>query len=288
VVCSACGFDNPLEMRFCGMCGTPMPHRPITAPGAQSTLNFTRIPVDSRGTSEHSTTSSHRPASLESARSAETQHARTSQSSIAVAGPQEPDVSTVTQELPVKELVPDVPLDEYIQKFRYEPPTDPTEITMRGDAPVATSAEPASPPTNPAATSSSLAATREGEKPASSAPSKTSEEDVDQRLGLEAETPAEARIARPRFLDINEPPRDPSNGSHPEATITNSGTSTIGGPSFLGLSDPPQTWAGGSWGRRRRVCPALKSLEGMACCIGFAGVRWLGIPGVALASEPDR
>ena len=32
--------------------------------------------------------------------------------------------------------MPDVPLDEYVQSFHYEPPSEPTEITMRGDASV--------------------------------------------------------------------------------------------------------------------------------------------------------
>ena len=48
MVCSSCGFENQLGMRYCGMCGMPMPHKPITAPGAHSTLNFTRVPVDTR------------------------------------------------------------------------------------------------------------------------------------------------------------------------------------------------------------------------------------------------
>lgn len=33
-------------------------------------------------------------------------------------------------------MVPEIPLDEYVKSFRYDPPSDPTEITMRGDAQV--------------------------------------------------------------------------------------------------------------------------------------------------------
>ena len=223
------------------MCGTPMPHRPITAPGAQSTLTFTRIPVDSRDTGEHGMASQQRAFSLESARNAEIQQTR-SQSSVAVAGAQEPETSAATPERPAKELVPDIPLDEYIQKFRYEPPTDPTEITMRGEEPVTAPAELATPVAG-APKATPTASTQASSTPASSAPSATSEEDVDRRLGLEPETPVEARIARPRFLDINEPPKEGEKEPRPEATLADSGTSTIGGPSFLGLSDPPQTWA---------------------------------------------
>ena len=55
---------------------------------------------------------------------------------------------------------------------------------------------------------------------------------VASRLGLEPETAAEERIQRPRFLDINEPAKE----SRPAAS---SGTASIVGPSFLGLSDAP-------------------------------------------------
>ena len=34
------------------------------------------------------------------------------------------------------EMVPEIPLDEYVKSFRYAPPSEPTEITMRGDAQV--------------------------------------------------------------------------------------------------------------------------------------------------------
>ena len=50
MVCSACGFENQTGNRFCGMCGTPLPHRPLTTPGAQSTLNYTRVPVETGST----------------------------------------------------------------------------------------------------------------------------------------------------------------------------------------------------------------------------------------------
>ncbi len=57
-------------------------------------------------------------------------------------------------------------------------------------------------------------------------------DDTVRRLGIEPEAPEEARIQRPRFLDINEPAKE-------TATPTTAGTSTIVGPSFLGLSDAP-------------------------------------------------
>jgi hypothetical protein len=46
VLCSNCGFENPAAHRFCGMCGTPLPQPPITAPGAQSTVEFARSALE--------------------------------------------------------------------------------------------------------------------------------------------------------------------------------------------------------------------------------------------------
>ena len=45
MVCSSCGYDNPRDHRYCGMCGTPFPC-PITAPGAQDTLTFASAPLE--------------------------------------------------------------------------------------------------------------------------------------------------------------------------------------------------------------------------------------------------
>jgi hypothetical protein len=180
----------------------------------------------------------------------------------------------VQEETPAKELVPDISLDEYVHRFRYEPPADPSEVTMRGDA--APSAE----PHDPAATATggeTLAeeeASAPGEerepidaeeiafrnkveaalhsRPPAVTPVESTPEariapeppkivspvppppadSIASRLGLEPESPAEDRVQRPRFLDINEPAKE----SRPAAT---SGTASIVGPSFLGLSDAP-------------------------------------------------
>src|SRR5271167_653731 len=51
VVCSACGQERPDGDRFCGICGTPLPHRPLSTPGAQSTIHLSRGPLDGRGRS---------------------------------------------------------------------------------------------------------------------------------------------------------------------------------------------------------------------------------------------
>ena len=122
-------------------------------------------------------------------------------------------------ETPPTELVPDVSLDEYIQKFRYEPPTDSGEVTMRMDAaPMIESGA--------AGRSGRAGFCRSAEAlpvvdvhvprdrssggnqvNASPMPSDAVAADsVASRLGLEPETAAEERIERPRFLDVNEAP----------------------------------------------------------------------------------
>jgi len=251
VVCSSCGFENPAAMRFCGMCGMPLPQRPITAPGAHSTLNFTRVPVDAKlASQERRTASGDRVGVLLETPATDANGAEIESASKTHPQPPSstaPPASTVANEPAPKELVPDVPLDEYVQKFHYEPPKDPAEVTMRGDAHVA---EPSTkpqveatankPPENILASSSAA----EVKPPVGAAPV-ASTEDVDARLGLEPESASEARIARPRFLDINEPPREATenkNDKPKEVVPANSGTSTIAGPSFLGLNDAPQTW----------------------------------------------
>jgi len=232
VICSACGFDNPAGMRFCGMCGIPLPLRPLTTPGAQSTLSFTRVPRDSAGAfPEQNPGPTNKVASGVLEKTPKPQR------------PPVPDVPEPARheapaaiEPPAKELVPDMPFDEYVKKFRYEPPKDPAEVTMRGESQV----ELPEPPLKPAADAPKITATAPASNVNAPVPSNSKTpvadtKDVDSRLGLEPESPAEANVARPRFLDIN----DPQKKSGPD----DSGTATIAGPSFLGLSNSPQNWA---------------------------------------------
>ena len=44
MLCGNCGHDNPRENRYCGMCGTPFPHR-LTIPDEQSALAFSSTPI---------------------------------------------------------------------------------------------------------------------------------------------------------------------------------------------------------------------------------------------------
>ena len=46
MLCSSCGHDNPRENRYCGMCGTPFPHRFLPVPEEQSALTFPSAPLE--------------------------------------------------------------------------------------------------------------------------------------------------------------------------------------------------------------------------------------------------
>jgi hypothetical protein len=133
------------------------------------------------------------------------------------------------------ELVPEIPLDEYVQSFRYVPPSDPQESTMRGETsvlrpkelrPELVRPEPPAPSNGtsgpPVETETATATTQ--------VPPAASADDVRERLGLEVDGPQDERSDRPRFLDFNQPPTP----IKPART-----RSSISGPSFLGLNDPP-------------------------------------------------
>lgn len=285
MVCSACAFENPAGMRFCGMCGMPLPQRPITAPGAQSTLNFTRVPVDARAAREQGASKPEGGVLVEMPRDPANGAAPASVAATPTITKAESETST--PETRVKELVPDVPLDEYVQKFHYEPPKEPAEITMHGDAHVPT-AEPLPPPETPVIpitrADNIVASSSAAEMKRPLAPVLASRtEDVDTRLGLEPESATEARIARPRFLDINEPPKnEPSKDTkleqpQEEQPAANSGT-TISGPSFLGLSDGPQTWAAAVGVEHGEYAPRnyhWRAWFAVAVVLIFVGLGWL-------------
>ena len=247
MVCSACGFENATGMRFCGMCGTPLPHRPLTAPGAQGTLNLTRVPVDNGALGGQRTVSvpSSRRAGSPEVTGADGGTSATLTEQICLVNPADAVGAAPASviEPPPKDLVPDVPLDEYVQNFHYQPPSDPTEITMRGDASVAEHAASANKATvteaaiaNETGPADAVAVSATSEtKPVPETAAGAASDTVESRLGLEPETPAEAQVERPRFLDISE--------SSKEISLAASGTSTVVGPSFLGLSDPPEVEA---------------------------------------------
>src|SRR5271166_6021162 len=142
VICSACGYENQVGNRFCGMCGTPLPHPPLTAPGAQGTHSLTRVPVETAPTAERQTTAAKSNGNTAPSRTGAVFEIPSAESP----GGELPRPENLGPTTPT--MVPEVPLDEYVKNFQYMPPADPTEVTMRGDAHVSQAEAPvASDPT---------------------------------------------------------------------------------------------------------------------------------------------
>jgi len=282
LVCSACGFENLSGMRFCGMCGTPLPHRPLTTPGAQSTLSFTRVPLEGGVSSPGRSTSSagsrtavspEMPISDGAVSSTEL----TAQTAAGNAGEDViDDVQASTSDQQPTELVPDVPLDEYLRSFQYQPPDEPDEITMRADASVAeqtvapgeeTTVARSAPVDNTTpgdANASATAAEIETPTVIAEVPADT----VESRLGLGPEEAADIPLQRPKFLDLGEAPA--------ESEPAPSGKSTITGMSFLGLNDPPETRAGFGLLKPRKVRKSHWGAWSAAVVVLiFAGLGWM-------------
>ncbi len=233
MVCSTCGYENQVGNRFCGMCGVPLPHRPLTAPGAQSTASLTHALGESRARTERrasdpiAVSSSLDVASPRDARDQDSQSVTSSDPSDLSGEPPPSNDQRSKVAQPQFDLVPEIPLDEYVQKFRYVPPSDPGEFTMRGDT---TAIEPAPPVAPEAPQGTPVTPVETATTSAEIAPAQLPE-DVRERLGLEVTT--EERTDRPRFLDFNDPPVSPAPAdSKPEDSVT-----PISGPSFLGLGN---------------------------------------------------
>ena len=243
MVCSTCGYENQTGNRYCGMCGTPLPHRPLTTPGAQSTASLTRPLAEKAGSGEAST--SLRPLSRSGlevvprqvSEQRSPQDSLPNRAGLAIEPPRPAKVTDQDTSLDTPgpeaagappELVPEISLHDYIQNFHYTPPSDSEERTMRGDTPGLRSepsglhSEPSVPSNGTSGHPIEAAATR------AEVPPPASDDDVRERLGLEADNTAEERIDRPRFLDFN-PPSTP--------TAPASKAQSIAGPSFLGLND---------------------------------------------------
>ncbi len=229
MLCGACGYENQTGNRFCGMCGTPLPHRPL---GSQGTHSFTRVPLESTKTPDPAATPADNASSPPAA----------GRTGVLVAMPRAASLSsgTVKSERPAADMVPEIPLDEFVKGFRYVPPADPQEITMRGDA-EASRPEPA--------VAVDAAATVPTEIPTASTNSTSSAEDIGQRLGLEDSPAGEERRDRPRFLDFSEPALPPKESGTRE--------SIVAGPSFLGLDEVPRD-AGGAVGETEDSKPSRR------------------------------
>ena len=211
MVCSACGYENQVGNRFCGMCGTPFPHRPLTAPGAHGTHTFTRVPWGNEQPAREDARSS-----LEEANGTIPEARR----GVLSETPSTQQPAAGNSVLASKDMVPEIPLEEYVKGFRYAPPAEPNETTMHGDAEVLRTEASAVP-----ASDASVAVETTTKDPNSL----SATEDVRERLGLDEAAPEEDRHDRPRFLDFSEPAAAPEKS---EAAVP-----AIAGPSVLGLSD---------------------------------------------------
>jgi len=276
LVCSACGFENLAGMRFCGMCGTPMPHRPLTTPGAQSTLSLTRVPL------EGAISSSARSASFTSSRGLVSPEIPTGNGDSSSTEPTTSDAANAEDMVdvaqdpagpPTAELVPDIPLDQYLQSFHYQPPDEPDEMAMREDHQV--DEQEASTPKTTVARSTSVEVTKAVDAVASAPAAKTKgptvvaeapPDTVESRLGLEPEAETEIPLERPNFLDL---------GEQPEAEPATSGTSFITGPSFLGLNDPAPTAEARLPKARKLRKSHWRAWSAVLVVLIFAGLGWL-------------
>ena len=228
MVCSSCGAENPDPNRFCGMCGTPLPQRPITAPGAQSTLSFTRVPVGAPSTPESSFSGI---GHTRSTTAIEEKPVPTENSPGATAHGGKNYFADAEQA---------ESLEQFMAGFQYTPPAEEEELTMTGDKPVLDSAakyEPVSPLTvsdeppqveKPIATQQAVTQAPPAPvvEPILSTPPPMAMPKKPSAPPPSAAVPEPT--ARPGFLDISEPPK----AQEPAQVHT-----SIGGPSFLGLSD---------------------------------------------------
>ncbi len=245
MLCSNCGFENPTGHHFCGMCGTPLPQRPILAPGAQSTADLTRRPVEASQSVAPPSTNLSSSSTATEPLGTETQHSV----------PTGPNYFSQAEQAES--------LEQFIAGFRYAPPPEEEEVTMTGakpeldeaatyepQAPVSLSDEPsvseAEPLPNVDAPSVSVADPVPNAEPLrprlverDAAP--PAETIVEQPPLIAIEPPPFATkgmkdqdAERSRFLDLSEPTKE----EVPTSTPTR-----IGGPSFLGLSDTPASMA---------------------------------------------
>jgi hypothetical protein len=196
------------------MCGTPLPHRPLTALGAHGTHTFTRFPLGIG-----------KPAREDGGSSAEQANGSVPQAQSGVMteppGVQQPQAPEAVS--PQSGMVPEIPLDEYVKSFRYVPPEEPDETTMRGEAEVLR-AEAAAVADAPAVVPAETAS-------AADAPPASAADDVRERLGLD-EAPEDEHHDRPRFLDFSGPTLPPEK---PDAAVP-----AIAGLSILGLNEAPE------------------------------------------------
>jgi len=210
LACSVCGHEGPAGDRFCGMCGTPLPYRPLSISGAQGTLNLTRGPLGNAQSNMHSAAVAHGVPDAQHADGG----ASTAETAVIETRPSDHDAVQEIPDVPIGTLDPSPALaetpEEQADTFSNllssgdRAPVDPLPEVVRGhDHSVAGRAE--EPPATALAVSDfldELATSPEEPATAAEAPHFPWMDDVLQQIEREAVKTSEERDERPRFLDL--------------------------------------------------------------------------------------
>lgn len=235
--CGNCGQEILAGNRFCGMCGTPLPQRPLTAPNAQSTVRFIRLPQD-RPTSFEATANAVRSNIATASRDGQLSSAVISEdrpgavSRVVETPPAELPVSETAGDSyeavePVQNLAPEPSLERFIEQFKYEPPTE-SELTM-GGTPIPDTEHFRPIFVSPQASGAGIPAPSALDQTNFPANETKTLKPEPVRSGIGLVEPTEDAAERTRFLDLDQPATE----------RPRSGSSMVVGPSFLGLNDAP-------------------------------------------------
>jgi hypothetical protein len=231
------------------MCGTPLPQRPITAPGAASTWSFTRLPIESpRSTTvlpqaPQAPDQSSKPVNVPKGAPAAVRpipvtapqtFAPRPLSGGTVATPAPPKADPAKHDYFAEaERAPS--LEQFVANFRYTPPAEEDEVTMSGEKPVAEQGSKYEPGRPVSLSDEPEPVTAESAAPVTPVASPVAEPEPAAPVAAKETTVEPLPAERARFLDISAP----ASAEPPRNDSARSGTSTIVGPSFLGLSDAP-------------------------------------------------
>jgi Sel1 repeat len=265
LVCSACGHESPAGNRFCGMCGTPLPHRPLSTPGAQGTINLTRGPLETASPDGHKLSAAAETAEVREpygdkpaayAHTSETQRSDDSvsqevpvtlngasaQAPVLVEAPAKQS-GRPTYLPPSTESVPEDQLPGFVERLDDSPPSQAGET--------ATTATTRAMQPNVSDFLDALAAGPGEPSAPKEAPHFPWMDDVLEQIELEAAKHSNESAERPRFLDLLGELSLPAAEPDPPA-------STIVTPTLAAASDVPRKTAGSAVQHRVEGLPGRK------------------------------
>ena len=223
VFCTDCGYENPAVHRFCGMCGTPLPQSSTTAPDVPVAADVAGPTSEPRQARPSSVVSRSAPSASPGIQTSRTQ-------------PSEIDEPNYFSQAEKAESI-----EQFIAGFHYTPPAEEDEVTMTGDKPeldIASAYEPAVPVSMSEETTTAVnEPAPRVEEPVAPQALPVEQAPLVETAALEPPPFAtkgtrEEAPERSGFLDFSEPEKPPSPATPP---------ASVGGPSFLGLSDAPAT-----------------------------------------------